>query len=81
MKFTTRTIIAFLVAIASASRDTTLYRGLYRRDSDDTSDSSWSPEGPPKGDVESDAACYGSCPGRGLPYGGHGCKATDLCRG
>lgn len=27
------------------------------------------------------AACYGSCPGRGQPYTGRGCKAIFGCRG
>ncbi|KAH9451995.1 hypothetical protein Pst134EA_025932 [Puccinia striiformis f. sp. tritici] len=31
--------------------------------------------------ANSDAACYGSCPGRGQPYTGRGCKATFGCRG
>ncbi|KAI4982094.1 hypothetical protein ZWY2020_022586 [Hordeum vulgare] len=30
---------------------------------------------------ENKAACYGSCPGRGQPYTGRGCKAIFGCRG
>ncbi|KAA1093183.1 hypothetical protein PGT21_028020 [Puccinia graminis f. sp. tritici] len=34
--------------------------------------------GPP---TTEDSACYGSCPGRGQPYTGRGCKAIFGCRG